>query len=384
MPKKTGKTKTENVLTTPIESEIQKLEEGKFRFLFFVMDTKGIPNDTVEYIYQTAYRIKSMGYNVIMLHGEDEFVGVSSWMGEEYAKMTHMKISDGIKVSASDFLIIPELYSNIMYKTEKLPCMRIVLLTNRSYMTDVIQPGATWSQYQIKDCVTMTSDLEKTVKTVFPDIRVSTVRPFIEKQFSEKDRNGRKLFVNLVTSSMSVTNRIVKEFFWRYPMLKWVAFRDIRGVGNETLSESFKESPITVWVDEMADFGYSALKAMSAGNIIIGKVPDAEVEWLYDELGNIRYNGVWFTRYDEVYEVIAGVVTAFMDGEIPDDMYKEGYKTADAYSEEAMDNAIKKVYIDGFVEDRKKVLKAAAEIMAKKAQEEKDNGEKETGEKDVQ
>ena len=47
-------------LTTAMED----IEKKNFRFMFFVMDTKGMPNGSLSYIYSTAKKLNDLGYKV--------------------------------------------------------------------------------------------------------------------------------------------------------------------------------------------------------------------------------------------------------------------------------------------------------------------------------
>ena len=94
----------------------------------------------MQYIYQLAKTLKDKNYKVKMLYQlENEytqseidelkrkekpiderrvFTGVGEWLGEEYMKLPHMNISkEEWKVSPSDFLFIPEVFSSLMKQT---------------------------------------------------------------------------------------------------------------------------------------------------------------------------------------------------------------------------------------------------------------------------
>ena len=72
-----------------IEKEISKIDKKENRIFFFVIDTKGVPSGSLEYIYNLALILKEEGYNVSMLHTEEEFVGVGAWLDERYANLPH-------------------------------------------------------------------------------------------------------------------------------------------------------------------------------------------------------------------------------------------------------------------------------------------------------
>lgn len=359
-------TKDKKTIMNNLSTEIKKLEDGKFNFMFFVIDTKGTPNGQLAYIYETALTLKEMGYSVKMLHGESEFVGVSSWLGEKYGELPHFNIeTDGVAISPSDFLFIPEIYANVMHKTfeKKLPCKRIVLLTNFNYLTEIIQPGATWRDYGINDCVTTTNVLSDRVKELFPSLNVDIVKPCITDEF-KNTINSKKLIINVVAENKSDVNKVVKEFFLKYPMYKWVGFRDVRGISHEEFANALNEAFATVWVDEKTDFGFSPIEAMACGNIVIGKIPENAPEWVMDG-DKINDNAVWFYNLRDVHEIIANVVQAFLHDAIPNELYENAKKTVAEYSTENFKNNVKNVYIEKFVNERLKDFKEALALLKK-------------------
>ena len=86
--------KKERILEN-IKTEIEKIDKKENRLYFFVIDTKGAPSGSLEYIYNLALILKDEGYNVSMLHTEDEFVGVESWLGKEYSELPHFNVNKG-------------------------------------------------------------------------------------------------------------------------------------------------------------------------------------------------------------------------------------------------------------------------------------------------
>ena len=123
-----------------IKAEIGKIDSKKNRIYFFVIDTKGAPSGSLEYIYNLALILKEDGYDVSMLHTEDEFVGVESWLGKKYADLPHYNVNKGdVGTSPSDILFIPEIFSQVMNQTKNLPCKRpyyrtMTMLLNRCHI----------------------------------------------------------------------------------------------------------------------------------------------------------------------------------------------------------------------------------------------------------
>ena len=340
-----------------IEEQIKNIDNRNFALYFYVVDTKGVPSGSLTYIYDIALGLKEMGYNVGMLHNEEEFVGVEEWLGKEYSDLPHFNIEKNkIDISPSDILFIPEVYSNVMTATKKLPCQRVAILQSFDKLTEFIPFGASWGDLGIFKAITTTESNEKRLKKYFPFVKTGVIRPKLSNLFHKTDE-PKKLIVNVVTRESSDINKIVKTFFWEYPMYQWVAFRDLRGMNKEEFAKCLQEAAITVWVDDVTNFGYTPLEAMKCGSIVVGKVPDVAPEWLWSketDTVDLTKSGIWVDNFDTLPNVLASVIRTWtMDG-IPEIMQNEADKLTSQYTSGQQLNDIKKVVIDGLIAGRRK------------------------------
>lgn len=339
-----------------IEETIANLKENNFNIYFFVIDSRNVPNSSLAYIYELAKTLQDKNYKVTMLYqlqGEytadelykkkkkgkqiDEskiFVGVGGWLGEEYANIPHMNISiEQWRVSPSDILFIPEAFSSLMFQTyqHKAPCRRIVLLQNFSYVTDFIPYGVEWKNYGIYDVVATTKKQEELIKSVFPYVRTKILPPVVNSVF-RKPVEPKKLLVNIITSDQRIANRIIKTFYWKYPIYKFVSFVDLRNYPRDEFADKLREGAITVWVDNDTQFGHSAVEAIACDNILIGKIPDAIPEWMTNEDGTLNDCGVWTYDVNLIPELLANVIGAWMQDGVPEELTKSMEKVNAAYS----------------------------------------------------
>ena len=356
-----------------IQTALDNIENKKFNVLFFVIDSKGAPTGSLAYIYETAKQLKDLGYSVKMLHAENDFVGVDSWLGEEYSSLPHFNIEkDSVAISPDDFLFIPEIYANVMSKTKELPCKRVAILQNFGYLTEVIPMGASWGDLKIRDCIATSESLKSRLNSVFPEVRVNVVHPSIPEYF--KPEGEKKLIINVVSKNQSEVNAILKPFFWKFPQYSWVPFRNVANLPRKEFASALAEGFATLWCDTTTDFGYSALEAMACGSIVIGKIPENEVEWMVDsgDLG-LKNNGIWFYNNLEAQDAIASAIQSFITESVPEDVYKEMKETVAEYTPERQSEEIKSVY-EGLFAERKKELEIALSILKNK---EKENDTKE-------
>lgn len=357
-----------------IETAISNIENKDFNLFFFVIDSKNTPNGSLSYIYQMAKTFQDKGYNVKMLYQlENEyttteieelekkgipfdenriFTGVASWLGEEYATLEHMNIqTEEWKVSPSDILFIPEVFSSLMFETFKhnIPCKRYIILQNYDYVTEFIPLGVEWLNYGIKDVITTSKLQEEMIKEVFPYVNTTVVPPYIDNIF-RKSQKPQKLIVNIVAKQQSTVNKIIKNFYWKYPSYRFISFRDLRGFPRQDFAELLQEGAITIWVDENTYFGYSPLEAMRCGNIVIGKIPENTPEWMMEN-DTLKNNGIWFDNFRQLPDILSRVINAWMNDNVPEELIEKMEETNKLYTYQEWDENTTKL-IDNITKER--------------------------------
>ena len=364
-----------------INEAIRNLENNDFILYFFVVDCNNVPNGNMQYIYQLAKTLNDDGYKVKMVYQLDNeytkselnelnrkqkpiderrvFNGVGEWLGEEYMNLEHMNISkEKWTVTPSDFLFIPEAFSSLMKQTYqyKAPCKRIVVLHNFDYITEFIPFNDEWGTYGIHDAIVNTEAQEKLVKSVFPYVKCRVLNPYISDLFRQPIK-PKKLIVNIVSKKTEDVNKIIKQFYWKYPMYKFITFRDLRGYPKKTFADYLQESAITVWIDSETPFGYSAIEAIRSGSIIVGKVPEHITEWMCDENGLIN-NGVWSYDINMIPDILSQVIGSWMQDKVPPILYENMAKLNSKYTfGQYKDNVanIMKAYVQDRIEEIKAI-----------------------------
>ena len=118
-----------------VDNILTKLDNKDFGLYFFTLDTRGNAAAGIANIYEHVKLLRELGYNANILHekndyklvGDAEGMGIADWLGEEYAELPHVSIeTQGIKINAEDFLVVPEIFANVMDQAKKFPCKKIV------------------------------------------------------------------------------------------------------------------------------------------------------------------------------------------------------------------------------------------------------------------
>jgi hypothetical protein len=349
-----------------INKEIAKIDKKKNRVFFFVIDTKGVPSGSLEYIYNLALIAKEDGYDVSMLHTEEEFVGVGAWLGEEYTNLPHYNVNKGeVGTSPSDVLFIPEIYSQVMNQTKNLPCKRVVILQNYDYVVEQMPYAAQWGDFGIMEGITNSNYQAAELTEAFPYVKLTKVNPYISKIFGNTI-TPKKMVINVIAKDQSDIKRIVKPFYWKYPYFKWVSFKELRNLSKEDFAAALREGAITIVVDDSASVMYSALEAMKSGSITMVKVPNTSLDWADgEELPNCC---VWFNDYDTLHKQLASVVRSWITDKIPGVLEEESKKILSKFSYEETEREFIS-YLHGVLDKRKAEMEEL--IRQVKKQEEK-------------
>lgn len=317
-----------------VDENIAKLKNKEYTLYFFVLDTKGNPSHSLEYIYHTALTLMKRGHKVVMLYQEPEFVGVADWLGEEYANIPHMNIeTDNVEVSPSDFIFIPEIFANVMIQAKKMPCKKVVIVQNYTNICEFMPVSHSLETLGIIDAVVTSKLQEEKLKSYFPSVRTHVVSPSTRKVFRDNTDNPRKLIINLIVKEQSDANRITKPFYWKNPVYRWVSFRDLRGLPKEVLAEALREGAITIWVDDKTDFGTSLIESAKCGGVVIAKIPENIQDWMKDG-DNLTKAVLWFNDIDEVSDVLPSVIRSWTTDTIPNEVYENQENIKQMFTEE--------------------------------------------------
>lgn len=328
---------------------IKKIEDKDFTIYFFVLDSKGNPIGELTYIYEHAKILRDNGLNAVIVSEKNDYTGVGDWLGEEYMQIPHVSVeSQNLKVGAQDFLIIPEIFANIMDQTKQFPCKRIIFSQSYDYILEILNLGAKWSDYGIKDCVTTSEKQKQYISELFRNINVDVVPLGIPDYFKPTSKLQSPV-VSLSCRDQRDTTKIVKTFYLKYPEYKWITFRDMKGLPRTTFAQTLAESCLAVWVDPTAGFGTFPIEAMKCGVPVIGRVPHMIPEWMEQngvngEDKSLKENGIWTYDTLRIPDLIATFVRLWLEDNIPTDVYEKMKETPSNYTMENMGKILMEYY----------------------------------------
>ena len=333
------------------------LEAKDFKFYFFTLDTKGNPTAGIANIYEQVKILNEMGYNACILHEKNDYSlrgnennqGIADWLGEEYANLPHVSIEGNqLNIAPSDFIVIPEIFANIMDQVKSFPCKRIVLAQSYDYLLELLPLGKRWNvDYGFHDVITTSSRQADYITRLFPSIRTHVIPVSIPSYF-KKNEKPKVPIVTICSRNQGDAAKIAKSFYLQYPIYKWITFKELRGIPRQTFAKELADSCLAVWIDDQAGFGTFPVEAMECGTPIIGKIPNLVPEWMEtkDEQGNpsIKTNGVWTNTTTNIPELIATYIKLWLEDAVPADLLKTMDESTGQYTSEKQTVVANEVY----------------------------------------
>jgi hypothetical protein len=350
---------------TQVQTVLKNLEDKNFKLYFFTLDTKGNPTAGIANIYEHVKVLNELGYNAAILHekndyklvGDEDGNGVGDWLGEEYTKLPHISIeSQTLNVSPADFIVIPEIFSNIMDQVKAFPCKKIVFSQSYDYLLELLPIGKRWNtDYGFNDVITTSTKQATYLTSLFPSLNTHVIPVSIPNYFKPSEKPKMPI-IALHTRNQGDASKIAKSFYLQYPVYKWVTFKELRGLSRENFANELGKSCLAVWVDDTSGFGTFPLEAIECNTPVVGKMPNLIPEWMEykDEEGNtvIKNNGVWTNTTLNIPELIATYMKVWLEDSVPSDLTNGIKESQGQYTCEKQKETISTVYTTLF-ENRK-------------------------------
>lgn len=353
---------------------LSQLDNKDFSFYFFTLDTLGNPVAGVANIYEHVKVLNELGYKAYIMHEKNDYklrlnagdiedngrMGIADWLGNEYAELPHVSIEGKeLNVTPSDFIIIPEIFANVMDQVKKFPCKKVVFSQSYDYLLELLPIGKSWNRdYGFNDVITTSKKQADYISSLFHGINTHIIPVGIADYF-KPDEKPKLPIVTVVTRNQGDAKKIANAFWLQNPIYKFVTFKELRGLPKTQFAEELGKSCLSVWVDDQAGFGTFPLEAMKAGTTVIGKIPNLIPEWMEDvsESGEttLKNNGVWTNSTINIPELIGTFMKLWFEDSLPQDIVNAMGETNGIYTMENQKKSIEEVY-GTLVANRRKEL----------------------------
>ena len=363
-----------NVMSEIDKEKLEKLTKSlntiknkKSKFLFCVPTTNQ-PSALIYEIYFHIKVLKGMGFDVFALTEDSEYV-IPDYIESELTKdVEHVSMTKSkLSVSPEDFMIIPELFTNIMEQTKNLPCKRIGLLQSIDFMLNSLIPGVNWKSFGINDVITTSNKLKDLSEEFFGknSYNIKSYNIGIPDYFNRDDK-PQKPIISVIGRNANEISKIVKLFYSKYPHFNWITFDPMltkqkppQPMNRMDFAKRLKGNFAAVWVDRIASFGTFPVECLKSGVIPICLKPDITPEYVLNEKGEPHENiGYWTTDIYDIPNLINNAISNFLDDNIPDETYDGMAKVVEKYNQENSQKQLVNIYNE-LISDREKVFEQA-------------------------
>jgi len=342
-----------------IKISLDKLVNKKSKFLFVVPESQS-PVASVYEIYFHATVVKNLGYEVIIMVEKGDYVA-PAWIEKELTNHPHMSMSDPkLQVGPEDIMVIPEVYSNIMEQTKKLPCLRIGLLQSVDYMTSSLIPGTDWQSFGIRDVITTSQTLKEWLETFYGTDKfdIKTYNIGIPEYF-ERTSVPQQPVISVIGRNANEISKFVKLFFSKYPQYNWLTFDPMvtkskppQPMRRVDFAKRLQHNFAAIWIDRIASFGTFPLECMKSGTIPICLKPDIMPEYMIerDEKGApikiVEGAGVWTENYYDLPVLAGDVLIKFLDDNISPELYNIMESVVSKYNQTDSETRLIEIYTE--------------------------------------
>lgn len=321
-----------------IEQAIGKIQNKENKIVFLSPDTKGTARASVAYIYRQALTLQKAGYNVSILHEKNDYIKPGSWLGTEYDALIHESIEDNkLTVGPQDYIVVPEVYGNIFEQIQQLPIDKIILVQSYDYLLDPFAPGKSWADFEVSECITTSKTVADMITELSGMQGIEFINPGISDIFQPATAPVKPL-VAIHCREQRKAAKIIKSFYLKYPLFRFISFKDMHGMTETDFSNNLRDCALSVWIDDDSTFGTFPIESIKSNVPVIGKVPGIIPEWMTDD------NGIWVYDENQIPDLIFNYMKNWMEDALPDNLVNVSTTLEGKYSMESFEKATVDLY----------------------------------------
>ena len=266
-----------------IEQIFSELSDKRNRYIFFCPDMAAV-NNLVKLVYETAFEVKSLGYEVLVLHEIDGFK--CKWLlnQEEYKHLKDIKTDyiitkksnkskktkSNYAFKPSDTIIIPDQFQEMVDNLLDVKILQKILLVSSYASIYHLSPGYNYSNLGINKVLFAEDKLYEDYCKIFPnsvDDFISLKKLPINKNFFG-DRIDREVLPVISISNIGnieLAQQIMNTFFNLYPQLRVFSFKILDRQDMELYRENLKKSALVLLLDKVIGNSQIFLECISMG-----------------------------------------------------------------------------------------------------------------------
>lgn len=304
----------------------QNLLDKNNKFLFFITESE-VASAAIYEIYNHVKILREIGYDAKLLTDKIDYK-VPEFLDQDLKALPHITAEgNNFMISPEDFIIVPELFVNVMEQIKTLPCEKIVLFQNFDNALKGLLPGTTWVDYNIRNVITTNKKLTDLTHTYFGPYDTKEYLIGIPEYFKPQVKPKSPVITFSVRNSQEFF-KVVKLFYLKYPLYRFISFEDLKGKSREEFAKKLADSFACVWLDDISSFGTTPIEAMKVGTVPIGTIPDIIPEYITED----KDTGFWTNDLLTLPDYLAEIVKMYIQSAIPEKVMTDMKEVSDKYN----------------------------------------------------
>ncbi|MGQ9368581.1 glycosyltransferase family 4 protein [Azospirillum sp. ST 5-10] len=203
-----------------------------------------------------------------------------------------LAMTDQFVPTASDVLVIPEPWNDVLAAMADKPGRKVVFCQNHHYIYYGFGRGGSYDHYGVSTVFCCGEVIADYVRTVLGYTRVPVVHNGIDTALFRPAKVKRRQ-IAVMPRKMPVEANFLRETFRRrHPRYARVPWTSIDGVPRHEVARVLGESAVFLALGRMEGFGLPPLEAMAAGCLVAGFTGGGGDEFATDD------NGFWCAAED--------------------------------------------------------------------------------------
>jgi hypothetical protein len=287
-----AKDKKEYRLKT-VNNIFSQLSDRENRYIFYCPDMPMV-NNVVKLIYETAYEVENLGYNVLILH---EITGFKcKWLFEleEYKHLKDLKIDYIIQkkhkkskkqkavygFKPSDTLIVPDQFQEILENIAEARAIQKIILVSSYTGLSSLSPGIDYSVLGVRKLLFIEKQLKEDYESLFKIDSILINHYPINTEVFKIRTDVKEIYPTICISNIGnneFTQEVINVFHSKYPNLRSFSFKILARDSFESYIDCFKYSALLLILDKNMGNNQMILEALNMG-LPVGTIHRRESE----------------------------------------------------------------------------------------------------------
>jgi hypothetical protein len=191
--------------------------------------------------------------------------------------------------------------------------------------------------FDVMNCITTSKTLSEMVKDLVPAGQIDFIEPGIPEHFKPTEMPQIPV-VAIHARDQRKAAKIIKSFYLKYPLYRFVSFKDMHGMTEVDFAKNLKECAVSVWVDDDSTFGTFPVESLKCNVPVIGKVPNIIPEWMSDD------NGIWVYDENQIPDLVFNYIKNWMEDGLPENLQNVSEGMKEKYTIETFEKATIETY----------------------------------------